>query len=72
MPAAFLFAVGGGLGLNIIRLAELHGVPKVDRPPTFSDPFYWVQFFAVPLVGGFLAVAYEYSGSHLSGEMSFL
>jgi hypothetical protein len=65
MPA-FLYAVGGGIALNIIRLAELYGVPKADRPPTFSDPFYWVQFLGVPLVGGFLALVYQRSGSQLS------
>ncbi len=64
--SAFLYAIGGGFALNIVRLAELSNVPKVDRPPTFSDPLYWVQFFGLPLVGGFLAYAHDNSGAHLS------
>lgn len=64
--SVFLYAVGGGFALNIVRLAELANVPKVDRPPTFSDPLYWIQFLGLPLVGGFLAYTYDKSGSHLS------
>ena len=61
----FWFAVGGGLALNTVRLAELHTLKKVDRPNTFSDWIYCVQFFAIPFVGGFLAYAYVLDGRKL-------
>ena len=66
----FWFAVGGGFALNVIRLAELANVKKVDRPNTFSDWIYCVQFFALPFVGGFIAYAYVMNGTKLGSILA--
>ena len=60
--AAFLFGTLGGLLINVVRLAELAALPRIERPPTFSDPLYVFQFIALPLVGGVLAFVYQAEG----------
>ena len=50
ISAPFLYGTLGGLLINIVRLAELANVPAIERPPTFSDPFFLIQFFILPLV----------------------
>ncbi len=57
-----IFAVFGGFGMNLLRLAELSNIPRPDRPETFKDPLYLVQFFLIPFLGGGLAYAYYASG----------
>jgi hypothetical protein len=61
----FLFGTLGGLLINIVKLAELAGLPRIERPPTFSDPLWVFQFFALPLVGGALAWIYQADGTTL-------
>jgi hypothetical protein len=61
----FWFAVVGGFAVNIVRLAELTNVKKIDRPTTFTDWIYCVQFFVLPFIGGFLAYAYVVNGTKL-------
>jgi len=63
--AAFLFGTLGGLLINVVKLAELSALPRIERPPTFSDPLWVFQFFALPLVGGVLAWIYEADGTAL-------
>lgn len=60
--AAFLFGTLGGVLINVVRLAELAALPRIERPPTFSDPLYVFQFVALPLVGGALAFVYQAEG----------
>jgi len=60
--SAFAFGTVGGLLINVIKLAELADRPRIERPPTFSDPFWVFQFFALPLVGGVLAYVYQADG----------
>ena len=62
----FLYAFIGGLALNLIQLAELYRIPKMDRPETFRDPLYYAQLIGLPAIGGFLVYAYEHSGTMLS------
>ena len=62
----FLFAVFGGLAINVLRLFELVNVPRSRWPDTFRDPLYALQFLALPILGGVLAYAYEASGMTLS------
>jgi len=62
----FWFAVFGGLAVNVLRLAELAHMPPAERPRTFTDPFYVLQFVALPFVGGGLAYTYQASGTILS------
>jgi hypothetical protein len=63
---SFWFAVFGGLAINVLRLADLAKTPRSERPETFSDPIYLVQFFVLPFIGGGLAYAYHLSGTILS------
>lgn len=62
----FLFATFGGLAVNFLRLGEIAKLPKPERPKTFSDWLYTLQFFGMPLIGGVLAMAYSASGTALS------
>jgi hypothetical protein len=49
-----------------LRLIELANTPRVERPATFSDPLYVLQFIGLPLLGGGLAYTYHASGTILS------
>jgi len=62
----FWYGVFGGLAVNILRLIELIHLPQEQRPATFTDPLYIVQFVSLPLMGGVLAYAYQTSGTALS------
>ena len=62
----FWFAVFGGFAVNVLRLADLAQIPVSERPKPFSDPFYILQFIALPLLGGGLAYTYQASGTILS------
>jgi hypothetical protein len=64
--AAFWFAVFGGFAVNLFRLAELAQTPQTERPRTFSDPLYVLQFAVLPFLGGGLAYAYQTGGTILS------
>ncbi len=59
---AFIYGFVGGLLINVVRLAELVNLPRIARPPTFSDPLWVFQFFALPVVGGVLAFMYHADG----------
>lgn len=63
--AAFIYGTLGGVLINVVRLAELASVPRIERPPTFSDPLWVFQFVALPLVGGVLAFTYHQDGAAL-------
>ena len=60
--AALGFGTLGGLLISVLRLAELAALPRIERPPTFSDPLWVFQFFALPIVGGILAFVYQADG----------
>jgi hypothetical protein len=62
----FLFGLFGGLAINLLRLADLAHKPAAERPKTFSDIFYVIQFVTLPLLGGGLAYTYHASGTMLS------
>ena len=64
--AILLFALAGGLAVSFLRLAELANIPKVDRPETFTNPYYVIQFFFFPLLGAGLAYTYQESGAILT------
>jgi hypothetical protein len=60
----------GGLAINLVRLFELQHLPRSERPDTFKDPLYLAQFFCLPLIGGFMAFAYNESGTKLTPILS--
>ncbi len=62
---AFIYGFLGGLLLSVVRLAELANIPKIERPPTFSDWVWIVQFLGLPVVGGLLAYVYRADGIDL-------
>lgn len=62
---AFLYGFLGAFLLNLIRLAELANVPKIERPDTFTDWVWVFQFLALPVVGGVLAAVYHIDGTAL-------
>jgi len=62
----FLFAFFGGLAINALRLFEIAKLPIPERPKTFSDWLYALQFFGTRLIGGVLALAYSMSGTALT------
>jgi len=58
-------AVLGGLGVNLLRLAEFANHPKQDRP-NFKDPYYILQFFLTPALGALLTYVYLASNTQLT------
>ncbi len=63
---AILWGLFGGFAMRVFLLLELASVPRPQRPATFSDPLYFLQFLFVPLIGAGLAYAYQSSGTVLS------
>lgn len=59
------FAISGGLAIKLLELAELHKLPKLERPD-LKDWLYWVPFIILPVLGGGLAYAYVASSTVLS------
>lgn len=55
-----LFALGGGLAVNFLRLFDIISDPKSEKNVLLSDlkPGYWLQFIIVPIIGAFLVYAY--------------
>ena len=65
-----LYAFFGGIAVNLLSLTELRNIPKPQRPETFSDWIYCLWFFGVPVIGGFLAYAYQNSSMNLTPLLS--
>lgn len=63
--AAFGYGFLGAFLLGILRLGEMASIPKLQRPPTFSDWVWIVQFVGLPLVGGAVAWLYCVDGTML-------
>ena len=59
------FAVCGGFAIKLLELAEIHKIPKVERPD-LKDWLYWVPFAVMPVLGGGLAYAYVSSNTTLT------
>lgn len=63
--AAFGYGFLGAFLLGILRLGEMASIPKIQRPATFSDWVWVVQFLGLPLVGGAVAWLYCVDGTAL-------
>jgi hypothetical protein len=67
MPALWqtvLYAIGGGFAIQFYYLWARNNMPANRRPDL--NQMYWFVFACMPLVGGFLASAYEQSGNQLN------
>jgi hypothetical protein len=53
--AILVLAFLGGLTERLVSLMKLASKPRIERPETFSDPIYCVQFFGHPVIGAVLA-----------------
>lgn len=62
---AVWFAFGGAFSIKLLELAELHKVPKLERPD-LKDWAYWMPFLILPVLGGGLAHVYVSSQTVLS------
>lgn len=65
ITAPVWFAMAGAFAVKLLELAELHKLPKVERPD-LKDFMYWVPFFVLPVLGGGLAYVYVSSNTTLS------
>ena len=65
LDPAVWFALGGAFATKLLELAELHKIPKLQRPD-FKDWLYWLPFLVMPLLGGGLAQVYVSSSTALS------
>lgn len=52
-----LFAGGGALAIELLKLAEIRNLPKHERPD-LKDVWYWVPYIVLPLLGSGLAYVY--------------
>jgi hypothetical protein len=49
-----LFAAGGALVVELLKLAETRSIPRSERPD-LTELLYWLPFIIFPILGGFLA-----------------
>lgn len=54
LQSGVLFAAGGALVIELLKLAEIRSIPKSERPD-LTELLYWLPFLIFPLLGGFLA-----------------
>ena len=59
------FAAFGALTIEALNMMDLRSKAKQDRPD-FRDWLYWLPFFGLPIIGGVLALAYEWSDISLT------
>ena len=57
-----LFALFGGLAIQVLGVLELQNIPKIQRTD-LRDPIYWLSFVLMPFLGGGLVLAYIYPNS---------
>ncbi len=63
------FAAAGAFAIKLLELAELHTLPKLERPDT-KDWLYWLPFIIMPMLGGGLAYVYIVSEAKLTALLS--
>lgn len=54
----FLYGVAGGLAANLLRLFSFVKSGSSTRSALLGDTLYWIQFFLLPIISGFVASAY--------------
>lgn len=55
--SSVLFAGGGALAVELLKLAEVRNIPKHERPD-LKEILYWAPFLILPLLGACLAYVY--------------
>jgi hypothetical protein len=63
-----LFAFGGGISVNFLRLFEIKALPDGEKPRL--DIIYWLQFLVLPLIGSFLALVYLWDKTPLTALLA--
>lgn len=63
--APILWASASALCVKLLELAEIHKLPKLQRPDV-KDVWYWVPHVVLPLAGGFLALIHMQSGQTIN------
>ena len=64
-----LFAGGGALAIELLKLAEIRNLPKHERP-NLKEFWYWAPYFVLPLIGSGLAYVYLMSNIKLNPLLS--
>ena len=55
--SSVLFAAGGALAVELLKLAEVRNIPKHERPD-LKEVLYWIPYVILPLLGACLAYVY--------------
>ena len=58
--SSVLFAGGGALAVELLKLSEVRNIPKHERPD-LKEFLYWLPFLILPLLGAGLAYVYAMS-----------
>ncbi|EKS7204520.1 hypothetical protein O8H67_003192 [Enterobacter asburiae] len=69
IPQAVWFAIAGAFFIKLLELAELHKLPKIERPD-LKDWLYWIPYLILPILGGGLAYVYIASNTSLTPLLS--
>lgn len=70
MNEYIIISAVGGLTYNLVPLLELYKTPKESRPD-FKDFFYWLPYFAWPLLAGFLLYLYDSPNMKVTKLLAF-
>jgi hypothetical protein len=65
LSPAVWFGVSGAFAIKLLELAELHKIPRLERPD-LKDWLYWLPFVIMPFLGGGLTYAYVSSNTALT------
>jgi hypothetical protein len=56
---AFLWGFGGSCAIELVTAFQLYHAPKIVFPPRYRRKMFWVIRFAIAVLAGILAVAYD-------------
>lgn len=65
LPEPVWYAFFGAIAIKLLELAELHKIPKLNRPD-LKDWVYWIPYVIMPVLGAGLAYVYLQSAQTLT------